>query len=119
MYYLFLSLAVASILAQTIHSYYVFNSFSQLEGWLKDFQSITFCAIISVAIFGFVYIGKPNLALFGAAIEAIINLYYYSLSYWTRVNGSFSFRKQWIALFFGLLLPAMIYIFADQMIKLG
>ena len=118
MYYLFLILTIASILAQTIHSYYVFNSFSQLEGWLREFQSIVFCAIISVSIFGFVIIEKPALAMFGAGIEAVINLYYYSLGYWARVNGSFSWRKQWIAIFFGLLLPTMIYIFAHQMTEL-
>ena len=118
MYYLFLSLTITSIIAQTIHSYFVFNSFSQLTGWLRDLQSITFCGIISVAIFGFVYIGKLELALFGAGIEAVINLYYYSLNFWQRQNGRFSWRKQWIALFFGLLIPAMIFIFAEQMIEL-
>jgi len=118
MYGLFLTLTIASILAQTIHSYFVFNSFSQLKGWLQVVQSSVFCGIISVAIFAFVYIGKPGLALFGAGIEVVINLYYYSLSYWKRDNGSFSWRKQWIAIFFGILIPAMIFIFAEQMIEL-
>jgi len=61
---LFTILTVAAIVAQLPHAWYTFDSFSRLEGLLKNLQSITFCLIISVAIFAFVMLGKPMLALF-------------------------------------------------------
>jgi hypothetical protein len=86
-----------------------------------------FCSIISVSIFAFVIIGKPGLALLGALVEAIINIYYYAMEFFERgirakVHKKTSiatfWRKNWIAIFFGLLIPVMIYIFAEQMILL-
>ncbi len=117
-YYLFLGLTIASIISQLPHAWYTFNSFSKLEGWLKNTQAVMFCGILSVAIFGFVWIGKPKLAMIGAAIEIVINLYYYSIHYWQRKGSKFDWRKNWIAVFFGILLPALIYIFSEQMIAL-
>jgi hypothetical protein len=134
-YYLFIGLTILSIISQLPHSWYTFNSFSRLGSQLRILQSVAFCFILSVAIFAFVYIEKPGLALLGAAIEAIINLYYYSLDFWTdgykaytgdrnevnskrRRASSIWWRKNWIAIFFGLLLPVLIYVFADQMMRL-
>lgn len=112
---LFTVLTIAAIIAQLPHSWYTFDSFSRLEGKLKVVQSVTFCLIISVAIFAFVIIGNPMLALFGVGIEIIINSYYYSLNYWQRKNSKVDMRKSWIAFLFGILLPVMIYIFSEQL----
>jgi len=123
-YYLFLILTIASILSQIPHAYYTFNSFSKLKDPLKVIQSVVFCSILSVAIFSFVWIGKLKLALLGALIEIIINLYYYSMEFWSEGYGQKKlkfkstltfWRKNWIAIFFGLLLPLLIYVFAEQM----
>jgi hypothetical protein len=127
MYKLFLVLTIATIISQTIHTYFVFNSFSRLNGLLKLFQAVIFCGIISIAIFGFVIIGKTKLALFGAFIEIVINIYYYGMDYFengirARVHRKQSilawWRKNWSGIFFGLLLPMLIYVFAHEMILL-
>jgi len=124
MYTLFLALTISTIISQTIHTWFVFDSFSRLKGSLKTLQSIIFCGIISVSILAFVLIGKPKLALFGAIIEIIINMYYYAIDFWengirARVKRAESiatfWRRNWIAIFFGLLIPMLIYVFAKQM----
>ena len=126
-YNLFLALTIATIISQLTHTWFVFNSFSRLSGWLKTFQSVIFCGILSVAIYAFVIIGKPDLALLGAGIEIVINVYYYAMDFFengirARVHRKISiatfWRKNWIGVFFGLLLPVLIYIFAEQMIEL-
>lgn len=126
-YTLFLALAIATIISQLIHTWFVFNSFSRLNGWLKTFQSVIFCGILSVAIFAFVIVGKPALALLGALIEIVINIYYYAMDFFengirARIHRSQSiatfWRKNWIGIFFGLLLPILIYVFAKEMIEL-
>lgn len=126
-YNLFLVLTIATIISQLTHTWFVFHSFSRLTGWLKTLQSVIFCSILSVAIFAFVIINKPGLALLGAFIEIIINIYYYAMDFFengirARVHirdSVFRFwRINWIAIFFGLMLPMLIYIFAKQMIEL-
>lgn len=128
MWTLFLALTIATIISQTIHTWFVFDSFSRLKGSLKTFQSIIFCGIISISILAFVLIGKPKLAFFGALIEIIINMYYYGMDFWengirARVQRKLAivtfWRRNWIAIFFGLLIPMLIYIFAKQMINLN
>lgn len=137
MYNFFLILTIAVIISQTIHVYYVFNSFSRLEGWLRGFQATMFCSIISLSILAFVLIGKHQLALLGALIEVIVNMYYYALDFFENgiKQGSSTqdakaakqkrntailtfWRKNWVAIFFGLLIPMLIYVFAMQMIEL-
>ena len=137
MYWLFISLTVFTIISQTVHTYFVFNSFSRLQGKLKLFQAVVFCGIISVAIFAFVLIGKPKLALLGAIIEIIINIYYYAMDFFengirkgSRTSDEKAFRdvrriaiwtfwrKNWIAMLFGIILPMLIYVFAKEMIEL-
>lgn len=137
-YTLFLVLVIATIISQTIHTWFVFQSFSRLSGGLKTFQSVVFCSIISVAIFAFVIIGKPKLALLGAFIEIVINMYYYAMDFFEngiRKGSKTSdekqakeirniaivtfWRKNWVAIFFGLLLPMLIYVFAKEMIELS
>lgn len=136
-YNLFLALVVMTIISQTIHTWFVFQSFSRLQGGLKTFQSVIFCSIISIAIFAFVIIGRPWLALLGAVIEIIINMYYYAMDFFENgiKRGSRTvdaveakavrnlaiitfWRKNWVAIFFGLLIPMLIYVFALQMILL-
>jgi hypothetical protein len=126
-YNLFLVLTIATIVSQLVHTWFVFHSFSRLSGWLKTFQSVMFCGILSVAIFAFVIAGKPTLALLGAIIEIVINIYYYAMDFFEngirarvrRVESILTFwRKNWVAIFFGLLIPMLIYVFAKQMIEL-
>ena len=126
-YNLFLVLTIGTIISQTIHTWFVFQSFSKLKGNLRTIQSIIFCSIISVSIFAFVIIEKELLALLGAIIEIIINIYYYAISYFEHGirarNRKWSsiltfWRKNWIAMFFGVLLPLLIYIFAIEMMNL-
>jgi hypothetical protein len=71
-----------------------------------------------------VLIGKPKLAFLGALIEIIINMYYYAQDFFEngirarvkRVESIATFwRKNWIAIFFGILIPMLIYVFARQM----
>jgi len=137
MYNFFLVLTILTIVSQTIHTWFVFQSFSQLEGSLKTFQSVIFCGLISAAILAFVLIKKEELALTGAIIEIIINIYYYGKSFFElgikagsrseeksnrkhlRRQSIWKFwRQNWVAFFFGILLPMLIYIFAVQMIAL-
>ena len=127
MYYLFLSLTILTIISQTVHTYFVFNSFSRLSGWLKLSQATMFCGIISVAILAFVLVGEIRLAFLGAIIEIVINTYYYAMDFFengirARVHRSTSiatfWRKNWISIFFGILIPLLIYVFAEQMVKL-
>ena len=132
-YNLFLALTIATIVSQTIHTWFVFQSFSRLPGYLKTFQSVIFCGIISVAILAFVLIGNAALALLGAFVEIVINMYYYAMTFFEKGIGAGSrtndgkirrrsiakfWRINWIAIFFGLLLPMLIYIFAIEMTKL-
>lgn len=127
MYILFLSLTVLTIISQLTHTWFVFDSFSKLNGWLKTAQSIVFCGILSVAILAFVLAGKTELALLGAIVEIIINIYYYAIDFFEngirarerrRKSIATFWRKNWIAMFFGVLLPLLIYIFSEQMNEL-
>jgi hypothetical protein len=110
-----------------VHTYFVFDSFSLLKGRLKLFQAVVFCGIISVAIFAFVIVGKPALALLGAFVEVVINMYYYAKDFFengirARINRAESilrfWRKNWIAIFFGIIIPVLIYVFSLQLIEL-
>lgn len=132
---LFIALAGLLILSQVIHVYYTFNSFSRLKGWLRELQSVAFCTIISVAIFGFVLIEKPILALFGAFVEVVFNIYYYTLDFWKQgfphtrhqdekkrmqawKNSIATFwRVKWIQIFVAILMPAFIYIFSHIIVN--
>ena len=134
---LFFALAVAAIITQVPHIYFTINSFSKLQGWLKTVQAVAFCSILSTAIMGFVWIGRSDLALLGAFIEIVFNLYYYSLDFWRngfpvrnhrdgqqlknakRISVGRFWRQNWIAIFMGILIPAMIYIFAEIIVALG
>lgn len=117
---LFIVLTVITIFSQVPHVYYTFKSFTKIEQkWLVELQAVLFCGILSTAIFAFVLIGRKDLALFGAAVEVVINTYYYSLHYWSRRGNKFDTRKNWIAIFFGVLLPGMIYIFSDILVGLS
>lgn len=130
MYYLALSLAIAILFSQTVHTYIVFQSFSIVEdAILRTIQAIMFCGIISVGILYFVLVGKPELALLGALIESIINVYYYSEDFWKngfikrtgddakkkhRNDVKTWWRRNWLPMFFSVLLPVMIFIFSEE-----
>jgi hypothetical protein len=107
------------ILTQTLHTYYIFNIFSQLKGTLKIIQGLAFCAIFSVCIFIFVLEGMIWLAFAGAVLESAINIYYYFIEWWQdgykqitkkgRARVRF-WRQNWIKMIFALSIPAAIYI---------
>src|SRR6056297_3065297 len=131
-YILFISLTALAIAAQVPNAYYVFKTFSRLEGNLKEIQAIAFCLILSVAIFGFVYIEKPQLALLEAFLEMIINVYYYTSSFWKngfnkRENAQRSIKQQitkfwrinWIAIILmGFCMPMFVYVFSEILVNL-
>lgn len=115
--HLLIGLTVAAIVSQIPHVYHTFISFSNLEGKIREVQAWSFCAILSVAIFTFVLLGKTELALLGSGVEVIINVYYYSMHYWQK-NNKFYWKKSWIAIFFAVLIPMMIFVFSEQLVKL-
>lgn len=127
MNYLFIGLTAAAIISQVPHAWFVFDSFSNINHkWLKNLQSMMFCSILSISILAFALDGQRWMALLGAAIEAIINIYYYTLNFWkegitartpeTRKKSILKFwRMNWIKIFFAILLPSLIFIFAEQL----
>lgn len=130
MFILLFSLAVAAIFSQSVHTWFVFDSFSQIkQKWLKITQSILFCGIISVFILAAVWMGKETLALVGALVEFIFNVYYYALEFWENGaphrTGTTAFKKSvwafwrryWIRFFAGLIIPASIYIISKLMLE--
>jgi multisubunit Na+/H+ antiporter MnhB subunit len=130
--YLFLGLTTAAIMAQVPNAYHVFKRFSKLKGTLQEIQAIAFCVILSTAIFGFVYHGRPDLALIGALLEVIINIYYYTGDFWERgydlkksTKNPVSlqilrfWRINWVALILiGVGMPTFIYIFSEILVNL-
>ena len=129
MLYFFLSLTVLVIISQTVHTYSVFDSISKIENKkLKRFQAVVFCSILSLSILAFVMNGNEKLAFAGAVVEVVINMYYYAEEFWKNGFKSYSvdvrekrsaditrfWRKNWIKIFFGVILPVLIYIFAEQ-----
>ena len=131
-YIIFISLTALAIIAQVPNSYFVFKTFSRLEGSLKQIQAVAFCVIMAVAIFGFVWIERPRLALLGAFIEMIINIYYYTGKFWekgfnNRDDRRFTkwqqigrfWRYNWISMVvLGVVMPMMIYVFSEILVRL-
>lgn len=109
MKYLFLSLAILSILSQVPHAYWSIERYSRIkQTWLRDLQIWVFCGIISIGIFAYVLIGNHRAALIGAAVEILINLYYYNNQF---SNIQQPIRKHWLAYFLAFLIPLSIYFF--------
>ena len=135
-YYLFIGLTLAAIASQVPHVYHAFTQNSQLKNEaLKRFQGIVFCGILSIAIFGFVWIEKPLLALAGALIEIIINIYYFTEGFWENGFPNFRgddkevkekrnksvkefWRKNWFKIFISFLIPSLIYGFSEILVNL-
>jgi hypothetical protein len=131
-YIIFISLTGLAILAQIPNAYYVFRRFSRLSGTLKEIQAVAFCLILSIAIFGFVWIGRPELALLGAIIESIINVYYYTGEFWKsgfnlQNNRRYTIKQQvgrfwrynWVAMIvLAIGMPTFIYVFSEILVNL-
>lgn len=121
---IFIALTIGAIIGQIPHVYYVFIKASKLKNVNSQrVQAGAFCLIMSVAIFGFVWMGQIELALLGATIEVIFNLYYYTEDFWQnglrkRSSGEkksiFKFwRQRWIYFFISVLIPAFIFTFSE------
>jgi hypothetical protein len=111
MRWVFITLTILSILSQIPHAYWAIDNFSTIkERWLKVSQNIVFCGIISVGILAFVLIGKHWYALAGAAIEIVINIYYYNSQFDKRTSR----KKTWLAYFLAFLIPISIFIFSME-----
>jgi hypothetical protein len=123
---LLIFLVISAITAQIPHAYYVFISASKLANTnARRTQAGAFCAILSIAIFTFVIMGKTELAAAGAVIELIINVYYYTEDFWKspyglRKKGSLErksimrlWRQRWIFFFISMLMPAAIYVLSE------
>ena len=110
-------LTVFAIFSQVPHAYWSIMRYSQLEGQsVKALQAITFCTIISVGILMYVLKGKHEYALAGAAVEIIINLYYYNNSFSGRGRTALwdKIKREWLAYFLAFLLPLTIYFFSKE-----
>lgn len=136
-FWFFFAIVFLIISTQTVTTWYVFNDFSQLKNKsLKLFQSITFCGIVSLIIIGSVFIGKKHLAMAGAALEILINFFYYANDFFEdgyksfsgnrkevrkkRFNSTLKFwRKYWLKMIFGLIIPVIIYVCAELMLELS
>jgi len=121
--FLFISLTIGAIIAQVPHVYYNFIKASKLKNInARRTQAGAFCVIMSVAIFAFVWHGKSELALLGAMIESIFNIYYYTEDFWEKGFGRIQhkkaaivrfWRQRWLYFFISLLIPALIFIFSE------
>lgn len=135
---LLFALAVAAILSQSVHTWFVFESFSNIkEKWLRVSQSVLFCGIISIAILSFVYLGKEKLALAGAILEFIFNVYYYAKDFFEKGFKNFTgtpeeirakkrnsvlsfWRRYWISVIIsGAVIPAAIYVLSKLFAEVG
>lgn len=105
-----------AIFSQVPHAYWSILRYSQLSSGLKELQAVIFCMIISVAILGFVLIGKHNHALAGAIVEIAINLYYYNHQFKGKGLSTLKEKvaKHWLAYFLAFLLPLSIYFFSME-----
>ena len=129
---LIIFLIVAAIAAQIPHVYKVFIDASRLNGNARQVQAASFCIIVSTAIFVFVWIDRPLLALAGAGIESIFNLYYYTDDFWrdgmweykTKKTNSQEnkrksikrfWRQRWIYFFVSIIIPGFIYLLSEML----
>ena len=109
---IYLILAGACVCSQVPHAYWSINKFSQIEQkWLKVLQNVSFCAIISIGIIIFALDGKHWFALGGAAVEVIINMYYFDNSFKERELKT-KLEKHWLAYFLAILIPMSIFTFS-------
>lgn len=109
MNYFWIAIALLSTISQVFHTYWAIEKFSTLKKG-KVMQSILFCAIVELMIIGFVLDGKHWLALGGAFVAVLINIYYYTHNFTKRNN----LKTTWLAYVFAVLIPLCIYISSSQ-----
>ena len=113
---LFLSLTIGAILGQVPHAYWSLDRYNRItQNWMRISQNVVFCSLISVGIFAFVLIENHTMALIGAVVEILINLYYYSNQF---RNIQKPFQKHWLAYLLAVLLPMTIYFFSLEYARL-
>jgi len=133
-FWFFFSLSVMIITTQSITTWQVFIGFSQIENkFVKKFQALSFCMIISLLIIGSVFIGETWIALLGAALEVLINFYYYAKDFFEAGFKSFTgnkeevkkkrrqsiirfWRRYWIRFVFGIIVPGGIFLCSHLML---
>lgn len=136
-FWFYFAISFLIISTQTVTTWYVFEGFSRIENTVvKRFQSLSFCAILSLLIIGSVFIGEKEIALAGAVLEVLINFYYYAKDFFAGGFKSFTgnkkqvkekkkqsilkfWRKYWLKFIFGMVIPAGIYVCSDLMLKLA
>jgi hypothetical protein len=136
-FWFFFGIVLLIVSTQTVTTWFVFHSFSQLnKGALRNFQSIAFCGIISLVIIGSAFIGKTQIAVGGAVLEVLINWFYYAKEFFEDGYKSFSgdkverrkkrrnstlkfWRKYWLKMLFGIIIPAGIYICSELMVLIS
>ena len=107
------------IATQTINSWFFFDNFSRIENKkLRNFQSIMFCGIFSLFILVMVFMQEHKMALLGAVVEALLNVYYYFEFWWQNGYGSKQnrglarirfWRRYWFKVLLAFIIPAAIF----------
>lgn len=125
-------IVIAIIIFQSVHTWYVVDSFSQLQQyWLRISQSILFMFIPGAFILATVMDGKTGFAVGAAIFEFLVNIYYYGRDFFKigyknyakedrkskRLNSTLVWwRKNWAAIIFAAAFPAGIYFCSEFMI---
>lgn len=113
---LFLILTIGAILGQVPHAYWSLDRYNRInQNWMRVSQNIVFCSLISVGILAFVLIENHTMALIGAFVEVLINVYYYTNQF---KNVQSPFKKHWLAYLLAVLLPLTIYFFSIEFSRL-
>lgn len=126
--HLMVVMVFALIFVQVPHNYYVFSKFSKLKKG-KSFQSWVFCGIFSLLILYGVIIENEFIAISGAILEMLINVYYYNEQFFVGgfPNSIKRSRKQQMLrywrqngitmILFTFVFPSAIYVIAHIFIN--
>lgn len=125
-------IVIAIMIVQSIHTWYVVDSFSRIsQEWIKITQGVLFMGIPGAIILAAVYDGNTPFALGAAFFEFLINIYYYGKDFFENGYKNFAkedrkskrlnstlvwWRKNWAAMIFAATFPAGIYFCSEFMI---
>jgi hypothetical protein len=100
--------AIASVLLQTPHSYYVFQDVSNINNIFGQAQALLFAIVIDLSILFYTVRKNKMLARGGAVVMSILNIYYYYLS--SGLGASFIF-----GIFLSLIIPISVYFYSEEL----